>query len=124
MVLAGDPLQLPPTVLSRRAGTEFGLATTLLERLQGHGESQFSLIHSISVVKRPASSALSAFAGVKPLLLDTQYRMHEGIADFPSRTFYGSLLQTGVPASERPPPRVSLLAEPACVSMESSTPFG
>ena len=45
-------------------------------------------------------------AGVKPLLLDTQYRMHEGIAEFPSRTFYGSLLQTGIPASERPPPQV------------------
>ena len=39
VVLAGDPLQLPPTVLSRRAGTEFGLTTTLFERSQGHGES-------------------------------------------------------------------------------------
>ena len=37
VVLAGDPLQLPPTVLSLRAGTKFGLSVTLFERLQSCG---------------------------------------------------------------------------------------
>ena len=40
VVLAGDPLQLPPTVLSRRAGAEFRLTTTMFERLQAYGGSR------------------------------------------------------------------------------------
>ena len=46
-------------------------------------------------------------AGVTPMLLDTQYRMHPDIADLPSRLFYGGKLRSGVPPAERPPPRVS-----------------
>ena len=45
-------------------------------------------------------------AGLEALLLDTQYRMHAGIAAFPSKAFYGGKLQTGVSAAERPPPQV------------------
>lgn len=44
-------------------------------------------------------------AGLASLLLDTQYRMHAGIAAFPSQAFYASKLQTGVSAAERPLPR-------------------
>jgi regulator of nonsense transcripts 1 len=47
LVLVGDPAQLPPTVISQQA-TEMGLAVSLFEHLQQ--------------------------CGVKPLLLDTQYR--------------------------------------------------
>lgn len=48
-------------------------------------------------------------AGVKPLLLDVQYRMHPLIADLPSKMFYSGLLMSGVNAAERPLPRGALI---------------
>lgn len=45
-------------------------------------------------------------AGVPPMLLDTQYRMHPDIADLPSRLFYGGQLRSGVGPAERPLPQV------------------
>ncbi|KAG2491441.1 hypothetical protein HYH03_010227 [Edaphochlamys debaryana] len=78
-VLAGDPRQLPPTVISEEA-VAAGLNVTLFERLEKE-------------------------AGVLPLLLDTQYRMHPGIAEFPSAFFYGGRLKDGVEAADKPPPK-------------------
>lgn len=66
LVLAGDPLQLPPTVKSRDAARN-GLEVTLLERLVRDGEHH--------------------------VLLDTQYRMHADIMAFSNRKFYGEALQ-------------------------------
>ena len=43
-------------------------------------------------------------AGVRPLLLDMQYRMHPLIADLPSQLFYAGRLMSGVSAAERPLP--------------------
>jgi superfamily I DNA and/or RNA helicase len=76
VVLAGDPRQLPPTVTSPEAMSR-GLAVTLFERLSS--------------------------AGLQPLLLDTQYRMHPAISAFPSLLFYGSKLRDGVAAADKPP---------------------
>ncbi len=47
--------------------------------------------------------------GAQPCLLDTQYRMHEGIAEFPSQHFYASRLRTGIAAQDRPLPKVTSL---------------
>jgi hypothetical protein len=67
VVLAGDPCQLPPTVISPDAA-EQGLAVSLMERvLSLHG---------------PAVSRL----------LVVQYRMHRAIMDFSSAEFYGGEL--------------------------------
>ena len=66
-VLAGDHLQLPPTVLSNEAARS-GLNKSILER------------------------SITAFDTV--YLLDTQYRMREAIAGFSSDYFYGGLLKT------------------------------
>lgn len=66
-VLAGDHLQLPPTVLSNEA-SRAGLNKSILER------------------------SITAFDTV--YLLDTQYRMREAIAGFSSNYFYGGLLKT------------------------------
>jgi hypothetical protein len=62
LVLVGDHCQLPPTVLSTRAEEE-GLGVPLFSRMVA--------------------------CGVPPFMLDTQYRMHPGIAMFPSDLFYG-----------------------------------
>jgi ATP-dependent RNA/DNA helicase IGHMBP2 len=66
-VLAGDHLQLPPTVLSNEA-TRLGFNRSILE----------ISINTIDSV----------------FLLDTQYRMREAIAGFSGNYFYNGLLQT------------------------------
>ena len=63
VILAGDPLQLGPTVLSVDAA-KAGLGTSLFERLLGEYGQE-----------------------VKQLLKE-QHRMHEGLMRFPSRQFY------------------------------------
>ena len=77
IVLVGDHRQLPPTVISRRAENG-GLRRSLFERLVA--------------------------MGIEPMLLDTQYRMHPAISDFPNRTFYDGRLVDGITAAERPNP--------------------
>jgi superfamily I DNA and/or RNA helicase len=69
IVLAGDHLQLPPTVLSHQA-MQKGFNISILEKA----------IHKVPNV----------------FLLDTQYRMRQNIAQFSSNYFYNSLLQTAV----------------------------
>ena len=68
VVLAGDPCQLPPTVLSREAARQ-GFGVSLLERLIG------------------------LYGDRATRLLDVQYRMHEAIMAFPSAEFYGGSLR-------------------------------
>ena len=67
VVLAGDHLQLPPTIKSNEAA-KGGLATTLLEKLVS--------LHPEAVV-----------------LLEEQYRMHEQIMGFSSKVFYNNRLK-------------------------------
>jgi len=67
VVVVGDPMQLPPTVVSQEA-LAAGLGVSLFERLQR--------------------------GGIEPFLLDTQYRMHPHISDFPSTAFYGGRLKS------------------------------
>ncbi len=73
-VLAGDPFQLPPTVLSE-AAARAGFNRSVLEVCFGH----ISNIH----------------------LLNTQYRMRESIAGFSGEYFYGSKLLTASHLSDR-----------------------
>ena len=68
VLLAGDPLQLPPTILSQEAARR-GLAVSLMERqMQLHGED---VVH----------------------MLDTQYRMHELIQVWSSHNLYDNKLK-------------------------------
>merc|ERR1740121_2179732 len=77
VVLIGDQCQLPPTVLSDVAETE------------DLGESLFTRLVT---------------QGVRPVLLDTQYRMHPLISEFASAAFYNGRLQNGVAHFDRKPP--------------------
>ena len=67
IILAGDHLQLPPTVLSNKA-QQLGFNISILERF---------------ISKIPTAH-----------LLDTQYRMREAIVQFPNTYFYAGLLKT------------------------------
>ncbi|KAM3620780.1 uncharacterized protein V6R79_001830 [Siganus canaliculatus] len=73
IVLIGDHKQLRPIVKNVRV-KKLGMAKSLFERYYTLHES-------------------------KSLMLDTQYRMHKEICEFPSNEFYDGKLQTGV---ERP----------------------
>lgn len=66
--LVGDPIQLPATVISKRA-VSFGYDVSLFKRLQT--------------------------AGYPVQVLDTQYRMHPDICRFPSDQFYDGGVKTG-----------------------------
>jgi senataxin len=68
-ILVGDPKQLPPTVLSQSAA-KYGYDQSLFVRMQQNHPDH---IH----------------------LLDTQYRMHPEISQFPSSEFYESRLVDG-----------------------------
>jgi len=78
LVLVGDHKQLPPTVVSREAELA-GMTLSLFDRL--------------------------IRAGVKPYLLDTQFRMHPAISYFPSLSFYKGMVKSGTPAAMRPAPK-------------------
>jgi predicted DNA helicase len=66
-ILAGDPLQLPPTVLSKEAGN-LGLNISILEQIMRNSQN----VH----------------------FLDKQYRMRKSIADFSSQYFYKNKLKS------------------------------
>ena len=75
-VLIGDPMQLPPTILSREAAAG-GLDVTLME------------------------SATAKLGAGSHTLLATQYRMHEAISEWSSRQFYNGRLITHPSAAKR-----------------------
>ncbi|KAK9803820.1 hypothetical protein WJX73_003427 [Symbiochloris irregularis] len=87
VVMAGDPQQLPPTVLTV-TGMECDLDRTVFDRLQA--------------------------SRLQPTLLDTQYRMHPQIAEFPSQLFYQGRIQTGITAADRPLPKGLPWPNPQC----------
>lgn len=73
MILIGDPMQLPATVISRRA-QEFNYGRSLFERF---------FIH------------FGKYSSTSPIaMLTEQYRMHPAICLFPSRRFYDDRLIT------------------------------
>ena len=75
LVLVGDDKQLPPTIKSKVAKQ---LSDTTFSRLRASGHPVY--------------------------LLDTQYRMHPCISEFPSMIFYEGKLKNGVPVRDRPTP--------------------
>jgi ATP-dependent RNA/DNA helicase IGHMBP2 len=79
LVLAGDHLQLPPTVLAKKPKVKAALSVSMMERL---AEGLFK-----------ASPLVT--------LLDTQYRMNETIMVWPSDTFYGGKLRASPRAAGR-----------------------
>jgi ATP-dependent RNA/DNA helicase IGHMBP2 len=74
VILAGDHMQLPPTVKSPEAD-KLGLSRTLLDHTIPNAE----------------------YGG----LLDTQYRMHDAILAFSNQKFYGGLLKSGLDVGTR-----------------------
>mmetsp|Transcript_67096 Transcript_67096/g.151699 ORF Transcript_67096/g.151699 Transcript_67096/m.151699 type:complete len:1062 (-) Transcript_67096:293-3478(-) len=80
LLLVGDPMQLPATLMSQRA-ERCGFGRSLLSRLMGC----------------PAAGGnVSSRRGLlEAHLLETQYRMHPAISAWPSERFYASRLGNG-----------------------------
>ncbi|XP_075978905.1 putative helicase senataxin [Anticarsia gemmatalis] len=77
LTLIGDPQQLPGFICSQRA-KQHGLSESLFSRL---------------------TSCTDNWPGGSPvILLNQQYRMHPDIADYPSRAFYGGMVESIPPA--------------------------
>lgn len=76
LVLVGDDNQLPPTIKNT---DDKQLGDTTFSRLRASGYPVY--------------------------LLDTQYRMHPCISEFPSATFYKGELKNGVGEKDRPIPK-------------------
>ena len=74
-VLAGDHLQLPPTIMSENAARK-GLAFTLMERVISKSEEEDNHQKQDQVVR----------------MLKIQYRMHQSIMHWSSTTFYENQL--------------------------------
>ncbi|MBE8400709.1 IGHMBP2 family helicase [Leptospira borgpetersenii] len=74
VILAGDHKQLPPTLFSEKNSLEFTLFEKAAERLETSG---------------------------RVFMLDTQYRMKDEIASFPSMEFYSNRLKSGRPGPEK-----------------------
>lgn len=69
VILVGDHQQLGPVIMNKKAA-KAGLNQSLFERL--------------------------VYLKVKPTMLNTQYRMHPCLSEFPSNMFYAGHLQNGV----------------------------
>jgi superfamily I DNA and/or RNA helicase len=85
VVLIGDQMQLPPTIISdevRRSNEEYSLFGRLMAETAEAG---------------PTLNAIST------IMLTTQYRMHPDIASFSNHRFYDNKLQNGIAASDRKP---------------------
>jgi len=76
LILVGDQCQLQPMIKSDLVRSQ-DLGTSLFNRL--------------------------CRQGVRPIMLDTQYRMHPALCDFASGAFYNGLLLTGVRHTDRRP---------------------
>ncbi|GMH85877.1 hypothetical protein TrVE_jg3973 [Triparma verrucosa] len=105
LVLLGDPMQLPPTVLSSSPSLE----TSLMERLtrsmpapvmvtakKDSEDSTNTYLKTVNLSNtskgKQGAKYISANAG--GVLLKLQYRMHPSIAAYPSAQFYDGLLAT------------------------------
>jgi len=69
MLAVGDPLQLPPTIMSRHAA-DMGLSTSMHERLMNQCSEEY-------------------------VMLDKQYRMRPCISTFPCKQFYDGMISNG-----------------------------
>jgi DNA replication ATP-dependent helicase Dna2 len=85
-ILVGDEKQLPPLVLDKAAGAQ-GLAVSLFERLKRLDE------------ERQSQAGQAAVSACVPLRV--QYRMHETISNFASRTFYRNQLRAHYAVARR-----------------------
>ena len=105
LLAVGDPMQLPPTLLtpSSRSASSADSGGGKHDGGQGSYGSAFNL--SLTLFERLARR------GIRPVMLRAQYRCHPAISSLASRLFYSSQLVDGLgdAASAQRAPLVDLL---------------
>ncbi|MEW5319860.1 MAG: hypothetical protein WDW38_010981 [Sanguina aurantia] len=91
-VLAGDPQQLGPVVLSRHAAS-MGLQTSLLERLTATEQGPYTRTPPLQQEPALPAAVLGAYNPVYITKLVQTYRSHALILALPNKLFYGGELQ-------------------------------
>lgn len=81
VVLAGDPCQLPPTVISQEAESA-GLGTTVFDRLTAQVKTKAKAHNKLHHPQQAEAWALLH------CMLEVQHRMHESLMFFPSESKY------------------------------------
>lgn len=92
LMLVGDPKQLPATIISQSAQSA-QFPRSLLERLMGDFSNHSSSFSSLNKNEKPENSN-NPEKKFFCFLLDTQYRMADGIVKFPNEKFYDGKLKT------------------------------
>ncbi|KAL7546436.1 hypothetical protein ACHAWF_009776, partial [Thalassiosira exigua] len=92
LLAVGDPLQLPPTIMSRHAA-DMGLSTSMHERLMNHCGKEFFLL-ALLFRQFTTTHKLSLFLSSHHT--DHQYRMVPQISSYPCGQFYNGKIMNGM----------------------------
>ncbi|KAF9070139.1 P-loop containing nucleoside triphosphate hydrolase protein [Rhodocollybia butyracea] len=92
LILAGDPLQLPPTVLSEGDNSPNAAQLATKKNTQS-SKTQVGQLRPSRTLETTLFDRLESMygSGIKRML-NVQYRMHDQICTFPSRTLYSNKL--------------------------------
>jgi len=94
LVMVGDHEQLPATVTSRKA-KQFEYQQSLFNRLFSYFSSEFGEYGRQGLTEGAGNTPPMKMGKSPVLRLETQYRMHPAIMEWPSRYFYGGQLIAG-----------------------------
>ncbi|EGO01032.1 hypothetical protein SERLA73DRAFT_105557 [Serpula lacrymans var. lacrymans S7.3] len=102
LILAGDPLQLPPTILSlNKHEKKEKTAPIAKSQPQKQGQNKKSNSPKKSGLRPPRTLEVTLFDRLEKMygpgikrMLNVQYRMHAQICQFPSKTLYSSRLKS------------------------------
>jgi len=109
LVLLGDPMQLPPTVLSNDEVLEKSLmerptskmpAPVMVTAQKDAENTTEAFLNTVPALPKGKRGARYTKAHPGGVLLKLQYRMHPSISAFPSAVFYDGLLATPVATAE------------------------
>ncbi|KAL1701331.1 P-loop containing nucleoside triphosphate hydrolase protein [Schizophyllum commune] len=140
LILAGDPMQLPPTILSidkkgkdKRAGKDKP-ATAKDPKTKNDKPETATQRTRTPVLRPPRTLETTLFDRLEKMhgpsikrMLKVQYRMHEDICAFPSKALYGGKLQPDPSVAKRllrDLPSVKMARESDGVGEDEDDPLG
>ncbi|KAJ3818720.1 P-loop containing nucleoside triphosphate hydrolase protein [Lentinula raphanica] len=120
LILAGDPMQLPPTVLSldkRKEDSKKGASTVTQSQTKQARSTKTPVLRPPRTLETTLFDRLESMygPGIKRML-NVQYRMHNQICTFPSQTLYSNKLTSHSSVAEHL--LLDLIPEPTRTAMD------